>query len=75
MVKVAGYLAVSRSEKSFILKIENKKFFVNKFDFVKLLSGKNSWIPVFEIVNGKSNDGNNGNKEIKENDLIAMLLK
>ncbi|MEM0325156.1 MAG: hypothetical protein QXW35_04595 [Candidatus Aenigmatarchaeota archaeon] len=74
MVKVAGYLAISKSEKSFVLKIENKKFFVNKFDFVKLLSGKNSWIPVFE-VNGKSNNGNNGNKEIKESDLIAMLLK
>lgn len=72
MVKVAGYLSISKSEKSFVLKIENKKFFVNKFDFVKLLSGKNSWIPIFEI-NGKSNNGNS--KEIKESDLIAMLLK
>ncbi|MBU5682666.1 MAG: hypothetical protein KQA34_03075 [Candidatus Aenigmarchaeota archaeon] len=57
MVKVAGYLSISKSEKSFVLKIENKKFFVNKFDFVKLLSGKNTWIPIFEI-NGKSNNGN-----------------
>lgn len=72
MTKVAGYFAISKSGKSFILKVENKKMFLNKMDLIKLLSGKNSWIPIFEVGNAKNN---NGNKEISENDLIAMLLK